>query len=381
MADSLIALAGQLIRNGIRFRYLRLSGNVQKPQAVSLEVTHRCIAKCIMCNIWRIPRDTPTLSAKRWLSLLSGDLFTDLVELDITGGEPFLRADLAGLLTGVCELKKRHLRSLKSIAVTTNGFMTRRILDQCRTILHAARRTGVDLIMVCAMDAVGDLHDAVRNYPGGWRSVDQTIQGLNRLRAEFPNLILGVKTTVLPVNVGKLDAILRYAERNDLFTIISPGIITPGRYLNTDRAEELAFRPGQIKEMARFFQNGASRWSFHEARLVRYFKTGRMKKPCSCGFNYFFIRSQGALFPCPIIDASLGNVTQTPIETLLASRGAVRIRRHVGRFPECRDCTEPGLERYSLPYEGWTYLSMLPTMGKKRFLQMHHHTGLDKYFT
>ena len=380
MADSLTALAGQLIKNGFRFRCLRLSGKVEKPRAVSLEVTHRCIAKCIMCNIWRIPRDTPSLSAKVWLSVLSDELFADLVELDITGGEPFLRPDLAELLSAVCKLKKRHLASLKSIAVTTNGFLTRRVLDQCRTILHAARRAGVDLIMVCAMDAVGDLHDRVRNYPGGWRRVDQTIQGLNRLRADFPNLIVGLKTTVLPVNVGELDAIVGYAEKNDLFTIISPCIITKGRYLNADRAKDLAFRPEQVQEMARFFQKEASRWSFHEDRLVRYFQTGRMKKPCSCGFNYFFIRSQGDLLACPMIDVRLGNVTETPIEVLMASNKAIRMRRHVGRLSACHHCTEPGLERYSLPYEGWTYLSMLPKMGPKRFLQMHHHTGLDKYF-
>ena len=125
MAESIMPLAGQLIKNGFRFRYLRLSGKCRSPEPVSLEVTHRCIAKCIMCNIWRIPRDTPSLSAKAWLSLLSSDLFTDLVELDITGGEPFLRTDLAELLIAVCELKKRHLASLKSIAVTTNGFLTR----------------------------------------------------------------------------------------------------------------------------------------------------------------------------------------------------------------------------------------------------------------
>jgi MoaA/NifB/PqqE/SkfB family radical SAM enzyme len=377
--DSLITIAKQLITNGIRFRYQRASGKVQKPWAVSLEVTHRCIAKCIMCNIWRIPRDTPSLSAKDWLALLSRDLFTDLVELDITGGEPFLRTDLTELLTAVCELKKHHLVSLKSIAVTTNGFLTRRVLDQCRNILFEARRAGVDLVMVCAMDAMGEVHDAIRRYPGGWRKVDQTIQGLNRLRADFSNLIIGLKTTVLPVNVGHLDAIVRYARKNDLFTIISPCIITKGRYLNPDRAQDLAFKPREVQEMIRFFQKQASRWSFHDACLMRYFKTGQMKKPCSCGLNYFFIRSQGALYPCPIIDASPGNVTQTPVETLLASDEAVRIRRHAGQFPECRDCTEPGLERYSLPCEGWTYLSMLPKMGKKRFLHMHHHMGLDKY--
>ena len=255
MVDPLIQLAGQLIKNGIRFRYLRASGKFQKPRAVSLEVTQRCIAKCI----WRIPRNTPSLSAQDWLALLSRDLFSDLVELDITGGEPFLRADLADLLAAVCQLKEGHLASLRSIAVTTNGFLTRRILDQCRSMLIEARRAGVDLVMVCAMDGVGEVHDAVRNFPGGWHKVDQTICGLNRLRNEFSNLIVGLKTTVLPINVDQLDTIVSYAKRNDLFTIISPCIITKGRYLNPDRAQDLAFKPQQVHEMTRFFQKTASR--------------------------------------------------------------------------------------------------------------------------
>jgi MoaA/NifB/PqqE/SkfB family radical SAM enzyme len=381
VADSLIRLAGPLIKNGFRFRYLRASGKVEKPWAVSLEVTHRCIAKCTMCNIWRIPRETPSLSAKDWLALLSRDLFTDLVELDITGGEPFLRKDLADLLTAVCRLKSGHLASLKSIAITTNGFLTHRVLDASRKILFEARRTGVDLVMVCAMDAVGGVHDAIRHYPGGWRRVDQTIQDLKRLRTEFSNLIIGLKTTVLPVNVRQLDTLVRYAKKNDLFTIISPCIITKGRYLNPGQAKELAFKPQQIREMKRFFNQKTSRWSFHENCLVRYYQTGRMDKPCTCGYNYFFIRSNGALFLCPMIAASIGNMMETPIERLLSSEAAVRIRRLIGRFPECRHCTEPGLERYSLPYEGWTYLSLVKKMGGKRFLRMHHHMGIDKYFS
>lgn len=353
---------------------------MQKPQAVSLEVTHRCIAKCLMCNIWRIPTDTPVLASEDWLTLLSHDLFADLVELDVTGGEPFLRLDLADLLSDVCQMKMNHLASLKTIIVTTNGFLTDRVLEESRKILPEARRADLDLVMVCAMDAVGEVHDTIRRYPGGWSNVDQTIQGLKGLRDNFPNLIIGLKTTVLPLNVGQLDAIARYAAKNNLFTIISPCIVTKGRYLNPDRAQDLAFTPQQVQVMTRFFQKEASMWSFHENCLVRYFQTGRMKKACSSGFNYFFIRSQGTLLPCPMIDASPGNVMETPIGELLASKEAVRMRRQIGRFPECLHCTEPGLERYSLPYEGWAYLSLLPKMGRNRFLQMHHHMGLDKYF-
>ncbi len=380
MAESLPRLATQCVVNGIRYRWQRVSGRMTKPTAVSLELTHRCVARCIMCNIWRIPSDTPSLSAPAWISLLNRELFTDLVELDITGGEPFLRADLADLLTEACRLKTRHLVSLRSIAVTTNGFLTGRVLAQTRKILSEAKRCGVTLVMVCAMDAIGETHDAVRRYPGGWQRVHQTVQGLSRLRVAFPNLIIGLKTTILPATVGHLDAIVRYATRHNLFTIISPCIITKGRYLNQNLGQDLAFKPEQIEQMMRFFQKKSSRWSFHDDGLIRYFQTGRMKKPCSCGFNYFFIRSQGELHLCPMVGASPGNVRETPIDALLTSQAAARIRRRIGRFPECRHCTEPGLERYSLPYEGWTYLAMLPKMGRRRFRQMHRDMGLDKYF-
>ncbi len=379
MGDSLAEMAVRLTANGIRFRRLRRAGKGAKPRAVSIEVTRRCIARCRMCNIWRTPREAPTLSAETWLALLAGDLFTGLVELDVTGGEPFLREDLADLLTGVCERAPGGLPSLRSIAVTTNGFLTRRVVEGCGRVLSAARRAGVSLVVVCAMDAVGDRHDAVRGFPGGWERVDRTLTELGALRASHPHLILGLKTTVLPETVGELDGIVRYAGERGLFTILSPCIVTRGRYRNAELAADLAFGPDQVRAMARFFEGGPSLWTFHERALVHYFRTGRMKKPCTCGFNYFFVRSDGALFLCPMIEASPGNVTETPLPRLLASGEAARIRRRVGRFPECRDCTEPGLERYSLPYEGWTYLSMLPRLGRKRFLRMHRHMGLDKH--
>ncbi len=380
MAESLARLAWQLAWNGFRFRGQRAVGRMARPQAVSLEMTQRCVARCLMCNIWQVSPKAPELSAETWLSLLKRHFFNDLVELDITGGEPFLRRDLDDLLASVCAMSKSHLRSLRSIAVTTNGFLTERVLAACRRILPEARRAGIDLVMVCAMDAVGKLHDSIRGYPGGWHRVDQTIQGLIGLRADHPNLIIGLKTTILPETVDALEAIVQYAAKRGLFTIISPCIVTRGRYLNADRAADLAFKPAQRRAMARFFRQAASSWSFHEACLVGYLEEGRMKKPCTCGFNYFFIRSQGALYPCPMIDQSPGNVTRVPIEKLLASPRAAGIRQRVGRFPDCRDCTEPGLERYSLPFEGWTYLGLLPRMGRRRFLEMHRRAGLDKYF-
>jgi len=378
--DSLLKLAFRLVKNGLRFRYLRFTGKPGKPLAVSLEVTHNCIAKCIMCNIWKIPGQVPNLPLTEQIRILSSDLLSDIVELDITGGEPFLRDDLPDLFSAVCDLKKNHAKSLQAVAVTSNGFLTSRILADAEKILPKLRDVGIDLIMVCAMDAVGELHERIRNYKNAWAKVDQTVQGLKALRNKFPNLIIGLKTTVLPLNVGELDKIADYADINGLFTIISPCIITKGRYLNPDLADALIFSPKNIEAMIQFFQGGSSRWSYHENRLVSYFQKGVIKKPCTCGFNYFFVRSNGDMFLCPLLDESVGNVRKVPLEKLFSSEKASRMRRRIGRFPQCRQCTEPGLERYALPYEGFTYLHLLLKMGRKRFLQLHCHLGLDKYF-
>ncbi len=379
MKDSILYIAGKLLKNGIRFQYLKRTGKPGKVQALSLEITHDCIAKCIMCNIWKIPRGVPNLPIEDWVHLLSSDLFHDLRELDITGGEPFLRRDLLDLFEGVCDLKQENLKDLQSIAVTTNGLLTGPVLETTKEILGRLKKRNIDLVMVCAMDAVGETHDRIRNFKDAWKRVNETIQGLKLLREKFNNLIIGLKTTILPINVGELEPISLYADSNGLFTIISPCIITKGRYLNPDLAKDLAFSEGDIQEMIRFFEGKGFKWSFHGDSLVEYFKTGEMKKPCSCGFNYFFVRSNGDVYLCPLINSSLGNIKDSSIEELIRSEKASSIRRKIGRFPECKGCTEPGLERYALPYEGFVYLSLLLKMGRNDFLQLHRHMGLDKY--
>jgi len=376
----ILKLAGKLLINGLRFRYLKWMGKPGKPQALSLEITHRCIARCIMCNIWRIPPDVPELSMNDWVDLLSSDLFSDLRELDITGGEPFLRKDLPDLISSICELKHTHLRALRSIAITTNGLLANRVIEYTAKIVKGLRHAGVELVMVCAVDAIGEKHERIRNYPEAWSYVRQTIEGLLKLRSQYSNLNIGIKTTILPLNIEELDGITAYAYDRGLFTIISPCIITEGRYLNVDRAENLTFSRADIKKMIRFFKSGRFKWGYHGDRLVRYLQTGTMRKPCSCGFNYCFVRYNGELFLCPLINRSAGNIKTHPLKDLFYSPEAARIRKGVGRFAQCRKCTEPGIERYSLPYEGFTYLSLLLKMGKKPFLEMHRHMGLEKYF-
>jgi MoaA/NifB/PqqE/SkfB family radical SAM enzyme len=219
----------------------------------------------------------------------------------------------------------------------------------------------------------------MKNYKNAWTKVDETIKELAKLRRQNPCLIVGMKTTILPANMNQLDRIIQYADENGLFSIVSPCIITDGRYLNKDKAEALAFNADDVAEMARFYRNKKLRWGFHAEKLVEYLDKGVMRKPCSCGFNYFFVRSTGEILFCPLIGRSVGNLKEASIEEIFRSPEASRMRRRIGGYPSCLTCTEPGLERYSLPYEGFTYLFTMIRMGGKNFRELHAYMGLDKY--
>ncbi len=379
MAQSALKLASHLLKNGIQFRWRQAVGKPGRPQALSLEVTHDCVARCIMCNIWKIPADVPNLPVLQWIELLSSALLTDVRELDVTGGEPFIRDDLIDLFYGICELKHKNLTALKSIAVTTNGLLTDRVIATTEKILPVLQKKDLDLVVVCALDAVGELHNRIRNFKDAWSKARTTIEALGALRDTHQNLIVGLKTTILPQNIDELSKIAEFADARGLFTIISPCIITEGRYLNSDRTADLSFSPEDIDQMIKFFSSDLFRWNFHADSLVDFFKTGTIKKPCSCGFNYFFIRSNGEVFLCPLISESVGNITTNDISELFFSKTAGRIRKKIGKMPQCRECTEPGLERYSLPYEGFHYFKLLLKMGKTEFFQLQDHMGLDKY--
>lgn len=372
-------LLSKLFINGLRYRFRKLSGVSASPEALSIEVTHRCIARCIMCNIWKIPAHVAYLPAKDWLELISLPTFGHLKELDITGGEPFLKEDLPLLLKGICDLKATHLQELKSVAITTNGFLTEKVVSCTSKATHDMKEAGIELVLVLAMDGIGEIHDRIRNVKNGWKRLAATIEGLEQIRRSSGNVIIGLKTTILPLNVDELDRIAGYADEHDIFTIISPCIITANRYHNEGLEGSLRFGLEEIQKMIRFYESPRFRWSYHRRDLLDFLETGTVNKPCSAGFNYFFVRSTGDVFPCPLINTRLGNFKETPIKALMDSLPARQFRRRIGTFKECRSCTEPGLERYALPFEGFHYLRLFFTLGKKEFLACHAHMGLNKY--
>ena len=65
---------------------------VKMPIDAVVAVTYRCNSRCIMCNIGKI-KDYPELSVGAYKKLPSS-----LKDINISGGEPFLRHDLPQII-------------------------------------------------------------------------------------------------------------------------------------------------------------------------------------------------------------------------------------------------------------------------------------------
>jgi Fe-coproporphyrin III synthase len=169
------------------------------PRLLSYTVTFACNARCIMCDSWKMPpREELTLDDVE-------RIFAQLPRLDavrLTGGEPFVRRDLAE----IADLASRQLRPL-ALHVTSNGLLTERIVRFCET-----RRRQPRLHLLISVDGVGDKHNQIRGNRLAWHSALETLQTIAPMQQRW-NVRLAVNQTIVDAegveHYGRLRTILR----------------------------------------------------------------------------------------------------------------------------------------------------------------------------
>ncbi len=158
-------------------------GDPGLPRFLTYIVTFACNARCVMCDSWRKPSpDDLTLPEIE-------RIFRQLPPLDavrLTGGEPFVRRDL----TAIAELVRAHLHPFQ-LHVTTNGFLTGRIVEFCER-----RPRDVPLRLLVSVDGLEAKHNRVRGRDNAWDTAMATLRALAPRRREL-NLDLAVNQTIL----------------------------------------------------------------------------------------------------------------------------------------------------------------------------------------
>jgi MoaA/NifB/PqqE/SkfB family radical SAM enzyme len=139
-------------------------GLVPKPSYCTYLVCDRCNARCGMCDSWRMPRGVELTPEQ------VRQVFTKLGSLDVvrlSGGEPFLRADLLELAEAVLAASAPGV-----LHITTNGSFPDRIAEFVRAFSRPRR-----LHFMVSFDGLREEHDASRGrkvtFDRALRSVDE----------------------------------------------------------------------------------------------------------------------------------------------------------------------------------------------------------------
>jgi MoaA/NifB/PqqE/SkfB family radical SAM enzyme len=169
------------------------------PRMLTYTVTFQCNARCIMCDSWKMTNE--------------GDLRIDEVErifrqlpkLDfvrLTGGEPFVRKDFPTIVLLAADLLKPL-----SLHITTNGFLTDRIVSLCES---RNRKTPLQLLV--SLDGVGDKHNQIRGSSIAYASATETLIRLAP-QARKLNLDLAVNQTIVDA-----DGVEQYKKLREMLT-------------------------------------------------------------------------------------------------------------------------------------------------------------------
>ena len=103
---------------------------VPKPRFLIYNATRRCDLSCRHCGIWQAEK-REELDAARLEPIIARGFFSKVDTVWLTGGEPFLRKDLAEL----AKVFRARLPGMRMLGIASNGYATERILGRLEELL------------------------------------------------------------------------------------------------------------------------------------------------------------------------------------------------------------------------------------------------------
>jgi MoaA/NifB/PqqE/SkfB family radical SAM enzyme len=177
----------------------KIARHKKTPVHLILFVTDHCNAKCGTCFYWQSLNHGESLKTEHIQRI--SEAIGELVWLDISGGEPFLRKDI----DAICHRFVDH-NGARLINIPTNAIQTAVIERSVRGIL--ANPAKFRLNIAISLDAIGENHDRVRGVPGNYAKALATLDALRRVREEDRRLALSAVTTVMLHNIEDVKKLL-----------------------------------------------------------------------------------------------------------------------------------------------------------------------------
>ena len=165
---------------------------MRTPRSVDLAITHHCNLRCKYCSYFTSAGNVnQDLSGEEWMEFFRELNACAVMEVCLSGGEPFVRGDLRELIEAI-------IRNRMRFKVLSNGTL---ITDEMASFLASTRRCNG--VQVSIDGSIPTTHDACRGE-GTFLKAIEGIQCL--LRHHLPTT---VRVTIHKHNVGDLEGIAR----------------------------------------------------------------------------------------------------------------------------------------------------------------------------
>ncbi|HEX9049090.1 MAG TPA: radical SAM protein [Anaeromyxobacter sp.] len=307
-----------------------------RPAHLTFFVTRRCNAACGFC-FYAEERDraggAPELSLDeiRRVARSMGPLAWVL----FSGGEPFLRADLAAVGQAF-----HDANGAAFLTVPTNGLLPDAIAATTAALLRRCPQSVV--VVKVSLDGVGSHHDAIRGTPGGFEKALRTCDRLAALARAHPRLELGVNTVFSRENEARIDEVLDLVAgldgvRSHTLTM-ARGDRGPGGFADVDleryRRATARLEARWGRRSHRFAGAGlkAAQDRVQHRLVLETLRSGRRPVPCSAGRRSLVLSERGDVLACEGRRGEpLGNVRDAgyDVPAVLRSAQALRIRGEI----------------------------------------------------
>ncbi len=318
-----------------------------RPITLTFSVTAACQSRCKTCNIGNVYLANPKI-ARRNLNLDEiARVFESLGKVyffNISGGEPFMRKDLAEIIRLACVHLKPHL-----IHIPTNALAPRFIDKTTRNILghmDALLPPSVPISIKPSIDGIGAMHDYVRGMKGNFEQLQKTIDVLLAIRAENPRLHVDLGTVISNFNLHHLDDIENWVHDRGIESYRHE--IAEQRAEFHNRGDPITPAPEVYEELTRRFSNKIVRNIKNKAFLtrtteavrvvyyelaVKILKQRRQVTACYGGLSNIHLNYDGTVWPCCVLggEQPLGQVRDSDydMKAVLHSERATQSRRYI----------------------------------------------------
>ena len=295
-------------------RYARMAtGRPFAPILLNILITSVCDMRCVHCFFTEELDDKPRKKLQmttRNVEQISETLGANLGVLIIAGGEPFTRKDLPDIARAFYKNNK-----LESIYLMSNGQIQQRIIPDVSRILEECPNLNVTVAL--GIDGLKEDHESIRQKPGSWDIVTDTVRKLQAIKKEHPQLDIQTCTCFMNSNQDRIFEwydFLKYDLKPDKvnFNYIRPPSARPKELIiDKNRYDRLSHMISEDSRHAAIKNNYAGDAGFFKAAVDVYMhdliaKTaleGRPHLTCWAGSAGAVIYDEGTVSSCEILDS------------------------------------------------------------------------------